>query len=48
MELHDLPVGLRMTPGRPVTADIKVGKHTAMTHLLSRVVPTLTEGPHEP
>jgi len=26
MKLHNLPAGFRMTPGMPVTADIKVGK----------------------
>ena len=48
MKLHNLPAGFRMTPGMPVTADIKVGKRTVLAYLLSRVVPTLTEGMREP
>ena len=48
MKLHNLPAGFRMTPGMPITADIKVGKRTVMAYLMSRVVPTLTEGLREP
>jgi hemolysin D len=48
MKLHNLPVGFRMTPGMPVTADIKVGRRTVLAYLLSRAVPTLTEGMREP
>jgi HlyD family secretion protein len=48
MKLHNLPAGFRLTPGMPVSADIKVGKRTVMAYLLSRVVPTLTEGMREP
>ena len=48
VKLHDLPDGFRMTAGMPVTADIKVGKRTILSYLLSRVVPTLTEGMREP
>jgi hemolysin D len=48
MKLHDLPVGFHMTPGMPVTADIKVGKRTILSYLFSRVIPTLTEGMREP
>ena len=48
MKLHNLPAGFRMTPGMPVTADIKVGRRTVLSYLLSRVVPTLTEGMREP
>jgi hemolysin D len=48
MKLHNLPAGFRMTPGMPVTADIKVGRRTVLAYLLSRVVPTLTEGMREP
>jgi HlyD family secretion protein len=46
--LHNLPAAFRMTPGMPVTADIKVGKRTVLAYLLSRVVPTLSEGMREP
>jgi membrane fusion protein, hemolysin D len=48
MKLHDLPAGFRMTPGMPVTADVKVGKRTVLSYLVARVVPTLTEGLREP
>jgi len=48
MKLRNLPTGFRMTPGMPVTADIKVGRRTVLAYLMSRVVPTLTEGMREP
>jgi membrane fusion protein, hemolysin D len=48
MKLHDLPVGFHMTPGMPVTADIKVGRRTVLSYLMARVVPALTEGLREP
>jgi HlyD family secretion protein len=48
MKLHNLPTGFHMTPGMPVTADIKVGKRTVLAYLMSRIVPTLTEGLREP
>lgn len=48
MRLRNLPVGFHMTPGMPVTADIKVGRRTVLAYLLSRAVPTLTEGMREP
>jgi HlyD family secretion protein len=48
MKLRNLPTGFRMTPGMPVTADIKVGQRTVLAYMLSRVVPTLTEGLREP
>ncbi len=48
MKLRNLPAGFRMTPGMPVTADIKVGRRTVLAYLLSRVAPTLMEGMREP
>jgi HlyD family secretion protein len=48
MKLHDLPSGFRLTPGMPVTGDIKVGKRTILQYLVSRVVPATTEGMREP
>ncbi len=48
VKLHNLPAGFRMTAGMPVTTDIKVGKRTILSYLLSRIVPTLTEGMREP
>jgi hemolysin D len=48
MKLRNLPTGFRLTPGMPVTTDIKVGRRTVLSYLMSRVVPTLTEGMREP
>ncbi len=48
IKLHNLPEGFHMTPGMPVTTDIKVGKRTILSYLFSRVIPTLTEGMREP
>ncbi len=48
MKLHDLPPGFRLTPGMPVTGDIKIGKRTLLQYLMSRVVPATTEGMREP
>lgn len=48
LQLHHLPSGFRMTPGMPVTADIKVGQRTVLSYLLSRIAPVLTQGMREP
>lgn len=48
MNMHDLPAGFRVTPGMPVTADIKIGKRTIVQFLLSRVIPVATESMREP
>ena len=48
LKLHDLPTGFRLSPGMPVTADVKVGKRTVLAYLFSRVVPVATEGMREP
>jgi HlyD family secretion protein len=48
MLLHDLPQGFHLTPGMPVTADIKVGRRTPIQYMLSRVIPATTEGMREP
>ena len=48
MRLHDLPAGFRITPGMPVTADVKVGQRTMFQYLMSRVIPVATGGLHEP
>jgi HlyD family secretion protein len=48
IKLHDLPEGFRMSPGMPVTADIKIGHRTVMEYFFSRVIPTATEGMREP
>lgn len=48
MRLHNVPAGFQLTPGMPLTADIKVGKRTMLAYLLARIVPTLTEGMRDP
>lgn len=48
MKLHNLPDGFRLSPGMPVTADIKIGKRTVLAYLFARVVPVATEGLREP
>ena len=46
--LRNLPAGFRMTPGMPVTVDIKVGQRTVLGYLMAKVVPVLSEGLREP
>ena len=46
--LHNVPGGFRVTPGMPVTADIKVGKRTVLSYLLGRMMPLAQEGMREP
>lgn len=46
--LHDVPKDFRVIPGMPVTADIKVGKHTVLNYLLGMVVPVAHEAMREP
>ncbi len=47
-DLRNTPRGFQLTPGMPVSADIKVGKRTIMQFMLSSVVPTLRNGMREP
>ena len=46
--LHDVPVGFRIIPGMPVTADIKVGKRTVLQYLLGLMLPVAQEAMREP
>ncbi len=48
MKLHDMPEGFHLVPGMPAAADVKVGKRTVMTYLLSRVLPVAYDGMREP
>jgi hemolysin D len=48
VKLHDTPPGFRLTPGMPVTADVKVGKRTVLSYLFSRVLPVAMDGMREP
>ena len=47
-KLHDTPPGFRLLPGMPVVADVKVGKRTLVSYLLSRVLPVVMDGMREP
>jgi hemolysin D len=46
--LHDVPTGFRVTPGMPVTADIKVGQRTVLRYLLGLMLPVAQEAMREP
>jgi HlyD family secretion protein len=46
--LHDVPAGFRVVPGMPVTADIKVGRHSVLGYLLGRLLRVTSEGMREP
>ena len=48
VKLHDTPEGFRVQPGMPVAADVKVGKRTVLSYLLSRVLPVALDGMREP
>lgn len=48
IKLHDTPPGFRPGPGMPVTADVKVGKRTVLSYMLSRVLPVAMDGMREP
>ncbi len=48
VKLHGTPPGFRLTPGMPITADIKVGERTVVGYLLSRVLPVAMNGMREP
>jgi hemolysin D len=46
--LHDVPTAFHVTPGMPVTADVKVGKRTILKYLLGWVLPVAQEAMREP
>lgn len=46
--LHGVPVGFRVIPGMPVTADIKVGKRTVLQYFIGMVAPIPQEAMREP
>ena len=46
--LHGTPPGFRVTPGMPVTTDIKVGRRTILSYFLGRILPVAREGLREP
>ena len=47
-DFHKTPRSFHLTPGMPVTADVKVGKRTIMQYLLSSVLPNLSQGMRDP
>ncbi|MGH7153006.1 MAG: HlyD family type I secretion periplasmic adaptor subunit, partial [Acetobacteraceae bacterium] len=46
--LRGLPPDFQLTPGMPVSADIKVGKQTILQYLLQRVLPIVSQSMREP
>ena len=48
MKMTNLPADFRLQPGLSAEADVKVGSRTALSYLMSRFVPALTEGMREP
>ncbi len=48
MQLIHVPASFRLTPGMPVTSDVKVGDRSVLQYFLARVAPTFTEGMREP
>ena len=48
LALHDVPISFRVSPGMPVTADIKVGKRTVLKYLFGWLTPVAHEGMREP
>jgi HlyD family secretion protein len=48
VKLHNIPDDFRLTPGMPITADIKVGERTPLSFLFSRFLGRLSEGMREP
>lgn len=47
-KLHNAPPNFALTPGMPLTADIKIGKRTVVEYLMKRVMPAFTSGMREP
>ncbi len=48
VKLRNLPATFHLSPGMPVTADVKIGKRTVLSYLLGRVLPVASEGMREP
>lgn len=46
--LRNVPLGFKVAPGMPITADIKVGKRTVLQYLLGKVLPVTREAMREP
>jgi membrane fusion protein, hemolysin D len=48
INLHNTPTNFHLTPGMPVSADIRVGKQTILRYMLGKTIPLATEGMREP
>ena len=46
--LHDVPAGFAVSPGMPVTADVKVGQRTVLKYILGMMLPISQEAMREP
>jgi hemolysin D len=46
--LHDVPPGFSVSPGMPVTADVKVGQRTVLKYILGAMLPIGQEAMREP
>lgn len=48
VELHGVPKSFHLMPGMPVTSDVKVGKQTVLSYLLSEIMPVGMDAMREP
>lgn len=48
IDLHNTPANFHLTPGMPISADIRIGKQTILRYMLGKMVPLATEGMREP
>ena len=48
INLHNTPANFHLTPGMPVSSDIRVGKQTILRYMLGKTLPLATEGMREP
>ena len=48
INLHNTPANFHLSPGMPVSADIRVGKQTILRYMLGKTIPLATEGMREP
>jgi HlyD family secretion protein len=48
INLHDTPTNFHLSPGMPISADIRVGKQTILRYMLGKAIPLASEGMREP
>ena len=46
--LHGVPPSFRLTPGMPLTADIKTGRRTILSYFMTKLLPVATDSMREP